>query len=134
MPDGDAITLFTFYYYGAFLNCANSQDGNLWLIDNWSSHDTSKRTNIGEREGSTFGVIGLKSRVSCSISKTVHLFVKANEIELVSILNYGNNEIPCWQSSGHSNINIFLHDQPVAIKTAIQPRIFLYAFNNGFNK
>src|SRR5690606_8569553 len=108
MADGNHITLVRFQHCRLLNNRTKGQNGNLRLIDDWGTHDTTERTHIGHSEGSALCFVWLSLSVLGSLSQIIDSLGHPNQVQTVGIAYYWYNQISGGQRRGHPNIDITL--------------------------
>src|SRR5438270_5122820 len=134
MPDGNTVSMWSFYYNRTFFNSAYCQYSNLRLVDNWGSHKASKCTYIGKSKCTLRNIFRFQFAIPGTVGQAVNLLCQANQIQLICIPDYRNYQITGRQGSGHTNIDVFFYNNIISINRRIDQGKFLDAVNDCFNK
>src|SRR5690606_27646540 len=122
-----------FLYHGT--QCKNSY---LRLDDNRRSHDVAERPDVGNSKRTSGEIVGLEFIVTCTACQIVHRFCEAPQTVLVNVANNGYNEVARGKCHCHSDVDLFLADDTIAIDLDIHHRIILqgkhYCFNEDWCK
>lgn len=123
------------FHDGWFLPyCAGCQNGYLRLIDDWRAHYVSKSTHIGQRKGAALDLIRPELVHPGAISQIVNRFGQTRQIQQVCIPDYRHDEVAGRKSSRHANVDVFLHDNTIAIHGHVDQRKIADGPGNSFDK
>ena len=80
VTNANCIALWCFDNHRSFFDGTNCHDSNLWLIDDWSTHDASKTSYIGKCKRATCCIIRSKLIVTRCVGKTIYLFGESDQV------------------------------------------------------
>src|ERR1700682_4234795 len=93
--DGDGICpVLVGDHQGLFGDTADAHDGDIRLVDDGQAEDGAKLAGVGNGEGGTFDISRHELLRTGSLSEVGDAALQSEEIELVGILENGDNESP----------------------------------------
>src|SRR5690606_8535055 len=91
LADSDKVSFRRFNHCRYFTDSSKSQNTNLWLIDNWSTENTSESTYVSYCIGSALRIVRFEFSHSSTVSQVVYGFCHTHQIQLVCIFDNRNN-------------------------------------------
>ena len=85
MPDSDGVAFRCFDDRRLFLYITDSQDGNLWLVDDWCSEQVLECTEVRDCEGASLNIVRREFVVACLVCQGVYGDSQAIQVQLVGV-------------------------------------------------
>src|SRR5688572_28157044 len=115
VTDSDCIPVRCLNHSRLLLNGPQGQDSHLRLHDDRCPHDISKSANIGDCKRPASQVVGFEFILSCPPCEVVDNLGQPVKAVLIGLPDYRHNKISAGERYGHTNIDLFLLDDPVAV-------------------
>src|SRR5712671_2767373 len=113
-----------------FGNSAYTHDGDVGLVDDRQAEHRAELSRIGDRESRAFDIGGHELLGSGAFTEVCDAALQAEEVELVGILEDGNDE-SIVESNSDTGIHVAVIADVIAVDGCIRDRILLEGNDGG---